>query len=80
MRTHDNQKFILDYTLDELERSLQPADFFRANRQCIISQRCVVAIHPWFNQQLKVDIIPAPTAQLVISREKSHEFKKWMGS
>lgn len=80
LRTHDNQKFILDYTLDELERSLHPNEFFRANRQCIISQRCVVAIHPWLNQKLKVEIIPAADEHVVISREKSHDFKKWMGS
>lgn len=78
--THNNQKFIVDNTLDELERSLHPQYFFRANRQSIISQRSVVAIHPWFNQKLKVDITPAPAAQLIISRDRSHDFKKWMGS
>lgn len=79
LRTHQNQKYLTEYTLDELEESLSPKQFFRANRQYIISPSCVVAIHTWFNQKLKVEVKPATDENIVISREKANAFKVWMG-
>jgi two-component system LytT family response regulator len=30
--THDNRSFLVDYTLDDLEKAVDPKKFFRANR------------------------------------------------
>lgn len=79
LRTFDNRKFILDYSLEELETSLSPRDFFRVNRQFILHQRSVTAIHNWFNQKLKVDVMPSIDEAIVISRDKANAFKVWMG-
>src|SRR6478735_123954 len=69
IRTTKNQKFILDYTMDELEKMLSPKQFFRANRQFIISFDSVVAIHTWFNQKLKVEVHPETSEHVIISRD-----------
>lgn len=79
IRTKQNQKFILDYTMDDLEKMLSPKQFFRANRQYIISFDSVVAIHTWFNQKLKVEVKPETTEHVIISRDKANAFKEWMG-
>ena len=79
IRTKENQKFFIDYTLEDLEASLDPKQFFRVNRQFIVGGECVEAIHTWFNGKLKVDIKPKPEEEVVISREKANDFKKWMG-
>jgi len=79
IRTKENQKFILDYTLDELEKMLSPKQFFRANRQFLISFDAVVAIHTWFNQKLKVEVKPEISEHVIISRDKANAFKEWMG-
>lgn len=79
LRTKQNQKYIIEYTLDELEKSLSPQQFFRANRSYIVSSSCVAAIHSWFNQKLKVDLQPDPGEQVIISRDKAPAFKAWMG-
>ena len=79
LRTKQNQKYILDHSMDELEKSLSPQSFFRANRQYLISHEAVVAIHPWFNQKLKVEVKPATEEHIVISRDKANAFKTWMG-
>ncbi|MBO0929770.1 LytR/AlgR family response regulator transcription factor [Fibrella aquatilis] len=78
-RTNNNQKFSLDYTLDELEAMLDPTQFFRANRQFIIDINSVQQIHPYFNNKLKLTIKPAPTDEVIVSRERATDFKKWMG-
>ena len=78
-RTRTNQKFTLDYTLDELEAMLDPAHFFRANRQYIVSVGSVQQIHPYFNNKLKLTLKPATDEEVLVSRERATEFKKWMG-
>ncbi|MBZ5855962.1 LytR/AlgR family response regulator transcription factor [Flavihumibacter profundi] len=79
LRTFNNQKYILDYALDELEQSLSPKLFFRVNRQYILNSGSVAAIHSWFNQKLKVEVEPATDEHIVISRDKANAFKAWMG-
>jgi two-component system, LytTR family, response regulator LytT len=79
VRTVQNQKFIIDYTLDDLEKTLSPRLFFRVNRQYILNSASVMAIHSWFNQKLKVEVVPATDEHIVISREKANAFKAWMG-
>ncbi|MEZ0608994.1 LytR/AlgR family response regulator transcription factor [Fibrella sp. WM1] len=78
-RTNGNQKYSLDYTLDELEAMLDPSQFFRANRQFIIDINAVQQIHPYFNNKLKLTLKPAPTDEVIVSRERATDFKKWMG-
>jgi len=78
-RTRSNQKFPVDYTLDELEAMLDPSHFFRANRQFIVDISSVQQIHPYFNNKLKLTLKPAPDDEVLVSRERATEFKKWMG-
>ncbi|WP_461146423.1 LytR/AlgR family response regulator transcription factor [Spirosoma pulveris] len=78
-RTRTNQKFSLDYTLDELEAMLDPAQFFRANRQFIVAIDTVQQIHPYFNNKLKLTLRPTPDEEVLVSRERATDFKRWMG-
>lgn len=78
--TKSKQKFLIDYTLDEIEELVQPKNFFRANRQYIIAHDVITAFHPWFNGKLKVDINIPVEEDIVISRERAPQFKAWMGA
>ncbi|NUO01654.1 MAG: LytTR family transcriptional regulator, partial [Saprospiraceae bacterium] len=79
-RTWDNQRFLLDYTLEELSEMLDPADFFRANRSMLIRAKAVKAINPHFNGKLVLQLSPSPgQGEVLVSKEKAMEFKKWMG-
>jgi two-component system, LytTR family, response regulator LytT len=79
LRTHQNQKFIVDIPLDVLEKELSPQQFFRANRKYFLAPRSIVSIHTWFNQKLKVAVNPGTDEHIIISREKANAFKAWMG-
>jgi two-component system response regulator LytT len=46
---HDDRNFVLDKSLEELENQLDPSNFFRANRQFIISRQCITEIELYFN-------------------------------
>lgn len=79
MGTNQNQKYIIDLTLDELEKELAPQQFFRANRQYILSGKSIVSIHSWFNQKLKAEVKPPTEEHIIISRDRANAFKAWMG-
>lgn len=78
--TWNKNKYVVDYTMEELESMLNPQSFFRANRSYIIHIKSVLQIHNYFNGKLKLDIKPAiEKDEVVISREKAAAFKDWMG-
>jgi DNA-binding LytR/AlgR family response regulator len=77
--TKDNQKHIIDYTLDEIEEQVHPKYFFRANRQYILAHDVITTLHSWFNGKLKVDLSTKTEEDIIISREKAPYFKSWMG-
>lgn len=77
--TFSGDKFIYDFSaLDEIEELLDPAIFFRANRQAIIHINAVHTVKPFGNQKLMVQVKPPLKLEVDISREKAPLFKKWM--
>ncbi len=80
LKTKGGQKFIVDYTLDEIEAQLDPTLFFRLNRQFITHIKSIDSVHPYFNSKLKIHLKPAIEDEVLVSREKASEFKAWMGA
>ncbi len=78
LMTLNRQQFILDQTLDELEIVLNPEKFLRINRQMILSDRSIQAIHTYFNSRLKLDLIPPTKKNVIVSRERVADFKAWL--
>jgi DNA-binding LytR/AlgR family response regulator len=78
-KTFDNKKFVVDYTMDELEDMLDPAKYFRISRSFYISVNSVDQIHDYFGNRLMLNLKPAVDKESIVSREKVAEFKKWMG-
>jgi DNA-binding LytR/AlgR family response regulator len=77
--THDNKKFVVDYTMDELEDMLDPRDFFRTNRSLYVSVSSIEKIDDYFGNRLILALKPALNKEALVSREKVTDFKKWMG-
>ncbi|QNK62718.1 response regulator transcription factor [Pedobacter sp. PAMC26386] len=78
--TSDGKEQAVSYTMDELEEQLDPAIFFRANRQYLINIKSLESIHNYFNGKLKLILSPAAEADIHISKEKASQFKKWLDS
>ncbi len=78
-RTRTGQKFLVDYTLDELADSLDPAHFFRINRGVILTHSAVEQIQPYFGNRLALTLKPVFEKEALVSREKVSDFKRWMG-
>lgn len=70
--------FPIPEPLDELIEQLDPAQFFRANRQFIVQASSLGTIHKHFNGKLKVDLLPAPAEPMMVSRERADAFRNWL--
>ena len=78
-KTIDDKKYIVDYTLDEIEAMVDPTQFFRISRAFLVSIRSVDQIHDYFGNRLKLHLRPIVDKESLVSREKVTEFKNWMG-
>jgi two-component system response regulator LytT len=61
-----------------LEDLLDPVRFFRINRKFIVSSLAIKDIMSFSNSRLKVKLNSNESDDLVVSREKVQDFKKWL--
>lgn len=78
-KTTDNRKFVVDYTMDELEEMLDPVQYFRISRSFYVSVDSIDKIDDYFGNRLILQLKPAVDKEALVSREKVTDFKKWMG-
>ena len=78
-KTTDNKKFVVDYTMDELEEMLDPERYFRISRSFYVSINSVDKIDDYFGNRLILALKPAVDKEALVSREKVTEFKNWLG-
>jgi len=78
IKTFDDKSFFISYSLDDLESQLDPAKFFRLNRQFITSVKSIFKISQYFNGKLKVELHPFQEGKVIISRAKTPLFKNWL--
>lgn len=78
-KTYDNKKFIVDYTMDELETMLDPDHYFRISRSFYVSINSIEKIEDYFGNRLILNLNPIVDKQALVSRERVSDFKKWMG-
>ncbi|MFD1874966.1 LytR/AlgR family response regulator transcription factor [Hymenobacter bucti] len=80
LATHDGRRFVVDYTLEQLERLLDPSQFFRLNRQLLAQLPAVRRLVPHLGGKLLVELSPAPTGpdDVLVSKEKAGAVKSWL--
>ena len=78
-KTFDNKKFVVDYTMDELEEMLDPEKYFRISRSFYVSINSVDQIHDYFGNRLMLYLKPQVDKEALVSRERVSDFKRWLG-
>lgn len=78
LQNHEGRKFIIDYTLEQLENLLNPSRFYRLNRKYIASMESIDGIFAYSNSRLKVTLKKCDDNDILISREKTASFKAWL--
>jgi two-component system LytT family response regulator len=72
------ERYAFDETLDKLEKQLSPSDFFRANRQFIVSRKAIEEAQNYHNRRFILKINPSPSELVVISKTKVSILKDWL--
>ncbi len=76
--TKDAKRYVIDFNLDQLEQMLNPANFYRINRQFIISIESIDEMNTWTKGRVMIKLKPATKLETIVSTERSAEFKKWL--
>lgn len=71
-------RLLIDYKMEVLEQLLNPTEFFRINRGCIVHIQAIQKVHKYFNSRLSIDLLPKMAEPVLVSRLKVDEFLKWM--
>jgi DNA-binding LytR/AlgR family response regulator len=79
LKTKDDKSHILRSSMEELDHAISSHDFFRINRQIIVSRHSIKKMMIWFNGTLRVDLMPGDHCNIIISKQKAPLFKQWMG-
>lgn len=74
----DNKKFLIDYTLEELEGKLDKKLFFRINRKAIINVNGIAEVKGLISTRLEVKLNQPCIHELAVSRDRSANFKSWL--
>lgn len=74
------QKFILDQSLADIEKQLDPSLFYRVNRKYLIQLNAIKKIKSYPKSKLQLEVEPAINEDIIVSQENVAAFKDWMGN
>lgn len=79
IKTVIGKNFDIDYSLDQVQKLVDPARFFRINRNYMINIDSIADIISYSSSRLKVVLKNFEHLDdLLVSREKTSDFKKWL--
>jgi DNA-binding LytR/AlgR family response regulator len=78
-RSRGGEQYLVDQPLGELEPALDPARFFRINRQLLAQLDAVVRFRRAGKGRLEVTLAPPTREPVVVSQERAASFREWLG-
>ncbi|MEZ4874648.1 MAG: LytTR family DNA-binding domain-containing protein [Flavobacteriaceae bacterium] len=76
LRSKEGKAFVINYSLDTLEKELDPKRFFRINRKTIIHIDSIKKMEVL--SQSRIDVTLLNNQKEVVSRAKTKDFKTWL--
>lgn len=72
------KRFIVNYSLDQLEPMLDEQDFHRVSRSCIVNIKAVKKASRYFGSRLLMEFSVDCPQEVIVSRNRVVEVLKWM--
>lgn len=79
-KSFDNEKYVLDDTLEKISLQINPRAFFRINRQMIVNIDAVEDMYAHSSNRLKLKLKTPHKEEVVVSKDKTADFKEWIAS
>lgn len=82
MKTLSGQTFPSEYSLDGLEKILDPAIFFRVNRKYLVNIDAIAGMTAWSRGRIRLELKPKADNELdtVVSIDRAAAFRKWLNA
>lgn len=78
IHTKENRNYLLDNSLENWQEQLDPEHFFRVNRTYIVHINAIKDIIAYSNSRLKLILNSYSENEIIVSRERVKDFKKWI--
>lgn len=75
--TPEGKEYPVEYTIESLRELVDPKEFFRVNRSYLVSLKAISDVVVYSNRRLKLSLRENAHRDIVVSREKVSDFKKW---
>ena len=76
--TFDEHKYIIDSSLDVVADDLDPDQFFRISRGCIVALKTIESIIKQPGGRLRIVTAPEPGFEMIVSRSRVDDFMRWL--
>ncbi len=78
INTSENKNYIIDFSLEQVEALIDPNLFFRINRKYLIRISSIRDIVTYSSSRLKIELINSEKNDIIVSRERVNDFKRWL--
>lgn len=76
--TTEGREYLIEGTLESVENSLDPNQFFRVNRKYFVNIHAIKDIVSFTNSRLEIKLNSYKSGEVIVSRERVKIFKKWI--
>lgn len=76
--TKDDNKYVIDFSLDTIYTQLNPKTFFRISRDCITAFSSIKDIKRYYKGRLSIRLTPDYGENIIISKERVSDFMEWL--
>jgi len=74
----DGYRYPIDFSLDRVEELISPEEFFRVNRQYLVSFSAIQNISIRSKSRIKIDLNPVADETVLVSAGKTPKFREWL--
>ena len=75
---NSGEQYAYNKSLDAILSTLDPHQFFRANKQFVIHRNSVRNIAVWYDSRLLITLNAPTPERLFVSKNRAAEFKQWV--
>lgn len=80
LATLTGKKYFITSSMDEIEKTLDPHLFYRANRQYIINREAIASAEKFFARKLIARLKVNTPEAVVVSKARASDFLRWLES
>jgi DNA-binding LytR/AlgR family response regulator len=72
------KSYDIDYSLDQVEKVVDPVIFFRISRKYIVNINAITDIISYSNSRLKLKVAGSGDDDIIVSRSRLSDFRSWL--